>query len=503
MSTPALLIAGLRGGNGKTLLAVGLAAAFRRRGRKVAPFKKGPDYIDAAWLTAATDRPCRNLDLFLMSEQTILDSYARGSAAADFAVIEGNRGLYDGSDAGSFSSAELAKMLGVPVVLVVDVTKSTRTVAAMVLGCQRLDPQVPIAGVILNRVAGRRHESVLREAITSICGLPVVGAVPRLAAERLFPERHLGLVPPPEHDAVGASVEQALSVAEEFLDLDALLEIARQAAPPDLPAEAKDRGQAVPAASALPEPAVRVGVFRDAAFQFYYPENLEALCRASARIVEISPIREAELPEVDALYIGGGFPETLAPQLAANAGFRQALRRRAEGGLPIYAECGGVVYLADSIVYQDQTYPMAGVLPAVFGFGAKPQGHGYAELETVTENPFYAVGDCLRGHEFHYTYLKGFLASASHPAASTDTGTAREADDEPGLPACTSTMPAELRYAFRVRRGFGFSGEHDGLVWRNVLALYTHVHALGTPEWASAMIRNAVRHRARSATAKR
>jgi cobyrinic acid a,c-diamide synthase len=458
MAAPRVVIAGLSGGGGKTLVSVGLLAAWRRGGHAVAPFKKGPDYIDAAWLSRAAGTPCRNLDLFLMPPDAIRRSVAGISDRGATAVIEGNRGLFDGADVrGTFSTAELAKLLDAPVVLVVDATKATRTVAALVLGCQRLDPRVRLAGVILNRVAGRRHEAILRDAVREICGLPVLGALPRLARHP-FPERHLGLVPPEEHMGLDAAIAHAAGIAEDHLDLSGLRALAHGA--PSL-LVAPDPGDP----AALTAPDVTVGVFRDAAFQFYYPENLEALARVGARLVEISPLADAALPAVDALYAGGGFPETLARPLADNVSFRESVRCAVAAGLPVYAECGGAVYLGTELTMEGRTYPMAGALPAVFGFGARPQGHGYAEVETVAPNPFYAVGQTLRGHEFHYTCL----ASPAGNAA---------------------------RFAFRVRRGHGFDGERDGLCHQNVLAAYTHVHALGTASWAPGLVGAARRHRA-------
>ena len=456
MSVPRILIAGLRGGSGKTLISLGLVAAWRRKGCSVAPFKKGPDYIDAAWLSMAADKPCRNLDLFLMPSDTVVRSFVASAEGAEVSVIEGNRGLFDGMDAqGTYSTAELAKLLQSPVVLAVDCTKSTRTVAAVVLGCQRLDPEVPIRGVILNRTAGPRHESVLREAIEQICGLPVLGAIARIPRQ-LFPERHLGLVPPQEHDQLASAIEQAADVAERYLDLDAIWSLAAEAPALDLP------GQSLTAPQASKPEVARIGVFRDAAFQFYYPENLEALTRAGARLIEISPLRDTLLPDVDALYIGGGFPETLAARLAANRSFHESLRRSIGKGLPVYAECGGAVFLGEKLLVDQQQYTMAGVLPVVFTFLTRPQGHGYTVLETVGENPFFSVGESLRGHEFHYTCMQSSAAD-------------------------------DLTFAFRVRRGQGFDGQRDGLCYRNVLASYTHLHALGTEGWAPAVVRAAVR----------
>jgi cobyrinic acid a,c-diamide synthase len=458
MATPRIVVAGLSGGGGKTLVSVGLAAAWRKRDHTVAPFKKGPDYIDAAWLSQAAGSPCRNLDLFLMSPDDVLRSFLSGAEGSDLAVIEGNRGLFDGVDArGSFSTAEVAKVLGTPVLLVLDCTKCTRTAAAAVLGCMHMDPDVDIRGVVLNQTAGARHEGVLRASIEDVCHIPVVGAVPRLRRHP-FPERHLGLVPPDEHARIGEAVEDAAAAVERHLDLDAIEALARSA--PDL--MVPNGGPTVMLAS-RPE-SVRIGVFRDAAFQFYYPENLEALQRAGARLVEISPLADPSLPEVDALYMGGGFPETLAATLAGNVSFRESVRRAVDEGVPVYAECGGTVYLGEQLQVDGRVYPMSAAVPAVFGFGERPQGHGYTVLEAVKANPYYPVGETLRGHEFHYTFLRSVIAE-------------------------------NASFAFRVQKGHGFDGRRDGLCYKNVLAMYTHIHAVGVESWAGSLVDAAIRHR--------
>ncbi len=474
LSVPRLLVAGLRGGSGKTLLSLGLAASFRSRGHTIAPFKKGPDYIDASWLGRAAGRPCRNLDLFLFPPPVALRSFAHGASGAGLAIIEGNRGLFDGMDAeGTFSSAELAKLLKAPVLLSVDVTKTTRTAAAMVRGCQVMDPGVSLAGVVLNRVAGGRHESVLRQAIEGICGVPVLGAIPKLP-EDLFPERHLGLVPPQETAEVGGPLARIAEVAHRYLDLDGILTAARKAGSLDVPSGKEDlsgRGIESRQGASIPQGAdrgslegtrPRVGVFVDAAFQFYYPENLEALEAAGGQVVDISPLEDPVLPPVDALYLGGGFPETLAPGLSANTSFLASVREAAEKGLPIYAECGGAVYLGRRLHYDGGVFEMAGVLPVEYGFQSRPRGHGYTILEVVRKNPFYPVGETVRGHEFHYTFMR---------PEETD----------------------EQAFAFQLHRGYGFDGRHDGLVRGNVLASYTHVHALGMPEWAPSLVGAAMR----------
>jgi cobyrinic acid a,c-diamide synthase len=422
------------------------------------PFKKGPDYIDPAWHALAAGIPCHNLDPFLMEGDQIVALVARYAGRADGLLIEGNRGLYDGLDAqGTFSTAELAKLLAAPVVLVVDCTMATRTVAALVLGCQHFDPQVPIRGVVLNQVARPRHEAILRRAIESYCGIPVLGAIPRLKCA-VFPERHMGLVPPQEHAAAQRAITTARDLAQRYLDLEGLWEVAGQA--PPLPASSLQSASAVGGR----EP-VTIGVIRDSAFQFYYPENLAALESQGARLVQLSALEDATLPlDLDALYIGGGFPETHAQALAQNQGFRQSVKRAAQQGLPIYAECGGLMYLGEAIQIQGKKFPMVGIFPYDFVMGKKPQGHGYTILAVTEENPYFPVGSRLKGHEFHYSRII----------------------PEPG---------PEASLAFTMVRGAGMGGQRDGLLYRNVLATYTHLHALGTPEWAPALVAQARQYR--------
>lgn len=474
MAIPRIVISALRGGSGKTIVSLGLIASWRKHGMAIVPFKKGPDYIDAGWLALAAGQPCHNLDAFLMPAESILLSFTGHTFAADVAVIEGNRGLYDGIDLeGTTSTSELAKLLKAPVVLVIDCTKSTRTVAAMVKGCIQFDPDVRICGVILNRIAGARHESILRQTVEHYCAVPVLGAIPRIKAEA-FPERHMGLVPTPEHAWADTSIEKAADMAEQYLDLERLLGIAREAScltdlppTPTLPLQGGGKneltrppggGHVYLKKNTAPP---RIGVIRDAAFQFYYPENLEALEAAGAEIVTVSALTDPGLPSLDGLYIGGGFPETQAQALAENQGFRQDVRRLAEDGLPIYAECGGLMYLGQSLVLDDVTYPMAGLLPVVFGFSRRPEGHGYTIFEVEKPNPYFETGIRVRGHEFHYSKVLSWKGKAED-------------------------------LAFRMVRGEGFDGKGDGLCYKNTLATYSHIHALGTPSWADKMVEAAV-----------
>jgi len=451
-------MAALRGGAGKTTLAAALTVALQKRGIPVVPFKKGPDYIDAAWLALAASRPCYNLDTFLMGTEQTVRSFSRHAAAGAVSIIEGNRGLFDGVNAaGEFSTGELAKLLNAPVILVVDCDKVTRTAAAMVLGCQNLDPAVDIRGVILSRVSGSRHATVIRQAIEEYTGLPVLGIVPRMT-DLPFTQRHLGLIPPPEHSGARQALNRAGMIAEDCLDIPGLLAVAYSAAPWSVDAfpnpEQGENGNEQ----------ITIGVIKDAAFQFYYSENLEALSDRGAKIMEISALDDDALPPVDALYIGGGFPETQAARLSANASFRRSVRDAAEAGLPIYAECGGFIYLGDSLTIGECNYPMAGALPASFTMEKRPQGHGYITLEVDRENPFFPVGTKITGHEFHYCRVR--------------------------------TLHENKRFtACRVLRGTGIDGKRDGLCRKNILAGFTHLHALGTPGWAQAVIDCARRHR--------
>ncbi len=421
------------------------------------PFKKGPDYIDAGWLALAAGRPCFNLDTFLISTDRIVESFLFHAAAGDVALIEGNRGLYDGIDLeGSTSTGELAKLLQTPVVLALDATKTTRTLAAIVGGCRQFDPAVGIGGVILNRVAGARHESILRRSIEHHCGVPVLGALPKLGGDH-FPERHMGLVPTAEHRWARDSVASAAAVARNHLDLDALWKLAAQVPALSVEASSEDRPKEP---QPLDADAPTIGVIRDSAFQFYYPENIEALQRCGGRVVFFSPLTEAPFPDLDGLYIGGGFPETHARALADNESFRRRLKALADDGLPIYAECGGLMYLGEKLILKEGEFPMAGVLPIVYGFSLRPQGHGYTVFRVERENPFFAVGEQLRGHEFHYSKVVEFRA-------------------------------ADEAMAFSMERGKGLVRGRDGIVYRNVLATYSHIHAAGTPQWAPALIRQA------------
>ena len=447
---PRAVVAGLSGDAGKSLVTLGLARAFRQRGLRVAPFKKGPDFIDAAWLGAAAGAPGRNLDTYLMSPPAIAGSLQKAARSADLALVEGNRGLFDGFDAkGSHSTAQLAKLIGAPIILVVSAAKVTRTVAAMVLGCRALDPELPLAGVILNRVATSRQEKVIRQAIADDVGVPVLGAIPRLEAEHL-PSRHLGLVCAAEHPEREAALEGLACVIAKHVDVEAVRAIAASAT--SLPAAV------IPEQRRPSGRPVRIGVLRDAAFSFYYPENLEALESAGAELVFISPLADADLPAIDGLYAGGGFPEEHAARLAANTSLRAGLAGAIAAGLPVWAECGGLMYLSRGLVRDGVQHAMVGALPVVVEHTARPQGHGYVAARVDRQNPFLPDGTRFTGHEFHYSRLSG---------------------------------PPGVDTILAVERGVGVGQGRDGLKTGNVVATYTHLHALGVPEWASSLVQAA------------
>ena len=449
-----IVIGGLRGGLGISFLTVGLTSLFHERGYKISPFKKGPDFIDTAWISMSSGNQCFNLDMFLMTGDQIKRSFIIHSSKADIAVIEGNRGLYDGLDIdGSCSTANMAKFLGAAVVIVVDVAMATRTVAAIVKGCQVFDPEVNIKGVIINRVAGPRQKALIIGAIERYCGIPVIGSLPKLR-ENPFPERHMGLVPFQERPNSEKTITTVRSVVDDGVDVNALWKIAHDVRPLEGGSDLHEEDQ-YPECYGEP---LRIGVIRDQSFWFYYPENLEQLQKLGAILIEINSIKDADFPDVDGLYIGGGFPETQAHALAENKRFRDTLKERIEAGLPVYAECGGLLYLGECLIVENRKYPMVGALPFQFVMEKKPQGHGYTILEVSQPNPYFQTGKIIKGHEFHYS-----------KAIATEGG--------------------ETDFVFTMRRGNGIDGNNDGFCRKNLLATYTHIHAAGDSGWAESFIK--------------
>ena len=470
-----MLISAAHKSSGKTTVSIGLCAALAARGHAVQPFKKGPDYIDPMWLSLASGngvvgRICRNLDLYLMGHDDIVATFARHSAEVN--LVEGNKGLYDGLALdGSNSNAALAKMLDLPVMLVIDARGMTRGIAPLILGYQAFDRDINIAGVILNNLGGSRHESKLRAVIEHYTDVPVIGAIHH--DERLsIVERHLGLMPSNESHIATAKIRQIGAAIAEQVDLDKLLVLSRKA-PLDIPHKAQ--------VSPLPcGGKVRIGIARDRAFGFYYADDLDALEAAGAELVPFDTLRDAQLPEVDGLYIGGGFPETCAAELEANSTLRTGIKQAIESGLPAYAECGGLMYLSRSINYEGRVFEMVGVIPGDVKMHSKPVGRGYVHLQEDEAHPWPRPAP---------------LSEKSPPIhLSPASGRKGEREKQPLIFAhefhysSLENLPPDSRFAYHVERGYGIDGKKDGLIVHNLLASYTHLRTIGSCYWATRFV---------------
>ncbi|WP_022656624.1 cobyrinate a,c-diamide synthase [uncultured Desulfovibrio sp.] len=502
-SLPRLCVSALSGGGGKTLLSLGLARAVSAAGVAVKPFKKGPDYIDAAWLALAAGRPATNLDPFFLPPARLRALFVRAMSTAAgggrdaLGLVEGNRGLFDGLDVeGSCSTAALARVLACPILLSLDCTKMTRTAAALVQGMLNFEAGLQFCGVVLNQVGSARHESVLRHALETYTDLAVLGALPRLAKNPL-PERHMGIAC--HGDALAGDAQRRLddlaALVRKHIDLAEVLSVAR--AVPFL-AGAEQTGDVEGSAGSGVEvlsgpvdhdpvsvglPAPRIGYVRDAALWFYYQENLEALSHAGAELVSLSLLdggASGDAPNpfdpwqnLDGLYLGGGFPEDCAPELSRSPRL-PLLARLAESGLPIYAECGGFMLLAQGIEREGMLWPMSNVFPVTARICPRPQGLGYVQGTVRSENPFFPPGMVLRGHEFHYSHCRW----------------------EKDAPPC----------AMDLTRGKGMGridgAARDGLMRDRVWAAYTHIFAPAVPCWAPNFVAVARKfHRERDSTA--
>lgn len=418
MSVPRLVLAAAASGAGKTTIAAALLRTARDRGLRVAPFKVGPDYIDPTHHAVAAGRPSRNLDGWLLPHDVVQVLFHRattGAHAADLAVIEGVMGLFDGrsgtDEAGS--TAEMATLLRAPVVLVLDAGAMARTAAAVAHGLHTFDAALPLAGVVLNRIAGERHYAMCADAIRARTNLPVLGWLPK-DPEIAIPERHLGLVLAGERPM---ALDRLAERATATLDIDGLLAVARAAPPLDAVADPFPSRATPPGAS----PRARIGVARDAAFDFYYEDNLDLLRSLGAALVPFSPLADTALPDgLDALYLGGGYPELHAPQLAANVAMRAAVRAFAAAGRPVYAECGGLMYLSEALVDMAGTpHAMAGVVPGVSRMQARLT-LGYREAVALRDTPLAHAGQRVRGHEFHHSVLEGAPQAPAYQQADGD-----------------------------------------------------------------------------------
>jgi cobyrinic acid a,c-diamide synthase len=457
------LISAAHKSSGKTMVSIGLCAALAARGHAVQPFKKGPDYIDPMWLSQAAGHSCRNLDLYLMENDDVVATFARH--ASEVNLVEGNKGLYDGLALdGSNSNAALAKLLDLPVILVIDARGMTRGIAPLILGYQAFDKDIKIAGVILNNLGGKRHESKLRAVIEHYTDVPVIGAIQH--DERLsIVERHLGLMPSNESIAANAKIKQIGEAIAEQVDLDMLLALSKkeplpvpQSDPLPNPLPQAGEGAIVKSNFQFPDK-VRIAIARDRAFGFYYADDLDALEAAGAELVPFDALNDAHLPEVDGMYIGGGFPEACAVELEANASLRGEIRQAIESGMPAYAECGGLMYLSRGIAYEGRSYEMVGAIPGDVKMHAKPIGRGYVHLKEDEAHPWPrpdVPAKQIRAHEFHYSSLEN--------------------------------LPADTRFAYHVERGYGINGGRDGLIVNNLLASYTHLRTIGSCYWATRFV---------------
>lgn len=441
------LISATHKSSGKTTLSIGLCAALQNQGNIVQPFKKGPDYIDPMWLGQAAGRPCYNLDFYTMGNNEIIDLVANKSAGADICLIEGNKGLFDGLDIdGSNSNAALAALTSTPVILVLDTRGMTRGVAPLILGYQSFDPDIEIKGVIFNNVGGSRHESKLRSILEHYTDVPVIGAVHK-DIELDIDERHLGLMPCNEAEQVSRKIDSLRNAVESQVDLTQLLNLTKDT--PELTA-----GTPVTDIAPIVEPDIRVGIIQDEAFGFYYPSDLEAFAEHGVTLVPVDSLNDAQLPEIDGLFIGGGFPEERMEQLSSNHALRASIAAAINQGLPTYAECGGLMYLCRNLVWNDKRTEMVGIIPADAVMYEKPQGRGYVRLQERDNHLWPKMGDEpseVTAHEFHYSRLENISDS--------------------------------LEFAYNMNRGMGIDGKHDGIMYRNMLANYTHLRDTERYHW--------------------
>ncbi|QXE90290.1 cobyrinate a,c-diamide synthase [Geomonas subterranea] len=456
-----IVIAAPHSGSGKTTVTLGIMAALRRRGLKVAPFKVGPDFIDPGYHALVTGAPSINLDGWMCPREFVSDSFARSTADSDIAVIEGVMGLFDGidgsSDAGS--TAQVAKELAAPVILVVDARSQARSAAALVSGFAGFDPGVRVAGVIFNNVASANHERILREALAAhLPGVAVLGCMPRDAALAI-PSRHLGLTTAEDNPLSAEFLDHLVEVVERHLDLEALLNLKQQKLPALPQPEAEGGRGGAP---------VRIAVARDAAFCFAYPDNLRLLAEEGAEICCFSPMEDAALPDgIGGIYLPGGYPELFAAKLAGNEPMLQAVRQAVEAGVPVYAECGGFIYLTQGVAGEGETIPFVGVFPVRTRMLPRRKALGYREIELIADTVVGTKGTKARGHEFHYSEM--------------------------------GEMPERIERLYRVSRKGADLGL-EGFRYKNCLASYIHLHFGSSPGIARDFVGHCRAYRTRSLT---
>jgi cobyrinic acid a,c-diamide synthase len=444
MHIPRIILSGTSSWAGKTVVSIGLMRALRNRGLDVRPFKVGPDFIDPSYHHYATGRYSRNLDAFMMTPQDILCTFQRSAEGGDIAVIEGTMGLYDSyhpiDEKGS--TAHVSKILKSPVILIANVERIARTAAPLVLGYKVFDKDVDIEGVILNRLGNPRHAMKAKLAVENLAKMRVIGVLPK--DERVFiPERHLGLIPAYERKKLNKLFDDLAEVVESYIDVDAIIKIAEQA-------KSMRKVKQNPIFAPNKSINVRLGFIRDEVFTFYYQDNIDAFAANGAEIIYINSIKDRRLPDIDALYIGGGYPEIFARELEVNVSLKNDIYEFCDSGKPTYAECGGLMYLGESLTTkEEEEYKMVGFLPIKTKMLKRFQALGYVKNKAFRDSPIAKKGAQIIGHEFHYSKIE-FLSN--------------------------------IRYVYKVERGKGVDGLHDGLLLKNTLANYMHVHVLSYPE---------------------
>ena len=442
--TSSIYLSAAHKSSGKTVVSLGLCAAFKAKSLNVQSFKKGPDYIDPIWLSQASGNPCYNLDFYNMSDEEITHLYEQHASHSGINIIEGNKGLFDGMKVtGGDANADLAKLLKMPVILVVDATGITRGVAPLVSGYQAFDKDVNIAGIILNKIAGDRHESKLIQAIEHYTDIPVIGAI-RRSAELVIDERHLGLMPANETPESQSFIDRAAKHVEDQVDLSTLLTLNQTMVKPSTPV-VNNTTQTL-----------TVAVAKDSAFGFYYPDDLNAFESLGVKLEYFDTLTDTQLPKADALFIGGGFPEMQLDALSANQSLLVDIKTKIEAGLPTYAECGGLMYLSRKITHQGKSYKMVGVIEADTLMTPKPIGRGYVQLAPTSKHPWNDVAEQISAHEFHYSKLEN--------------------------------IDPKTHYAYEVLRGVGVDNKRDGILIHNLLATYSHLRNVGSNHWVEQFV---------------
>ena len=466
-SINSLYISAVKRNSGKTTISIALTRLLKDKGYAVQPFKKGPDFIDPMWLTKAAGRGCHNLDFYFISKRKIKKHFINCSLNSDISIIEGNHGLHDSFDVfGKNSNADMAKLLGVPVILIVDVGELNRGVVPLLMGFKNFDKDVDIKGVILNKIHSARHEKNLLRAINHYTDFKVVGRIPNEAGLSIK-QRHLGLMSTLGEDDIESHISTISSKISGYVDIESIVKISgirrRRANAAGSAGLSRFRLEAAGGLTGTrkgkrreKKKTVRVGLAYDNAFNFYYNENIEALESYGCEIVRFSPLYDKKLPDVDALYIGGGFPEILCKELEANVTFRKDLIEKIENGLPVYAECGGLMYMCKSISFNDEDCKMVGAIDARVRLTKKPKGHGYTRLSPAVRDKngplWFNKISSIRGHEFHHSYVE-------------------------------TPAPDNLNLSFNVIKGYGVNGFKDGITYKNLYAAYTHIYSPSSPGW--------------------